>query len=141
MTKFNLSFVKKLTTNEKTELVSVQNFWFTSSNETHNIPQVMVTDGPSGLRKQADNADALGLNKSVEAINFPSAALTASSFNVDMLYQLGQHLGKAAKSENVSVLLDPGVNIKRSPLAGRNFEYFSEDPYLAGELGAAYVNG
>lgn len=141
MAKFDLSFVQGLKLAEKAALVSGKNFWFTAGNADKNIPKIMVTDGPSGLRKQADDADALGLNQSVQAISFPSSALTASSFNTNMLYQLGQHLGEAAKSEQVSVLLGPGVNIKRSPLAGRNFEYFSEDPYLSGEMGAAYVNG
>ncbi|MGL5886839.1 MAG: beta-glucosidase family protein [Leuconostoc suionicum] len=140
-TKFTLSFVQGLTTREKAELVTGKNFWFTAENKKHNIPKIMVTDGPSGLRKQASSADALGLNQSVEAISFPSSALMASSFNVDMLYDLGKSLGVAAKSENVSVLLGPGINIKRSPLAGRNFEYFSEDPYLTGELGSSYVKG
>lgn len=141
MTKFDLSFVQGLKLSEKAALVSGKDFWFTAGNASKNIPEIMVTDGPSGLRKQADDADALGLNQSVQAISFPSSALTASSFNTNMLYQLGQHLGEAAKAEHVSVLLGPGVNIKRSPLAGRNFEYFSEDPYLAGEMGVAYVNG
>jgi beta-glucosidase len=141
MAKFDLSFVQGLKLAEKAALVSGKNFWFTAGNADKNIPKIMVTDGPSGLRKQADDADALGLNQSVQAISFPSSALTASSFNTNMLYQLGQHLGEAAKAEQVSVLLGPGVNIKRSPLAGRNFEYFSEDPYLSGEMGAAYVNG
>ncbi len=101
----------------------------------------MMTDGPNGLRKQADDADALGLNHSVTAISFPSAALTASSFNRDLLKALGSHLGAAARANDVQVLLGPGVNIKRSPLGGRNFEYFSEDPLVAGELGKAYVAG
>lgn len=102
---------------------------------------MMVSDGPSGLRKQADKSDALGLNQSVEAINFPASCLTACSFDREALTSLGTHLGIAAKSEQVGVLLGPAINMKRSPLAGRNFEYFSEDPYLAGELGAAYVKG
>ncbi|WP_413981553.1 beta-glucosidase [Leuconostoc mesenteroides] len=140
-TKFNLSFVQGLTVREKAELVTGKDFWFTAENIENDIPKIMVTDGPSGLRKQASSADALGLNQSVEAIAFPSSALMASSFNVDMLYELGQNLGTASRAENVSVLLGPGINIKRSPLAGRNFEYFSEDPYLTGELGSAYVKG
>jgi len=140
-TEFNLSFVQGLTVREKAELVTGKDFWFTAENIENDIPKIMVTDGPSGLRKQASSADALGLNQSVEAIAFPSSALMASSFNVDMLYELGQNLGTASRAENVSVLLGTGINIKRSPLAGRNFEYFSEDPYLTGELGSAYVKG
>ncbi|WP_137596652.1 glycoside hydrolase family 3 C-terminal domain-containing protein [Paucilactobacillus kaifaensis] len=139
--KFDLSFVQGLTVSEKAELVSGKNFWFTAKNEDKDIPGMMMTDGPSGLRKQADSADALGLNKSVEAICFPSSALTASSFNTKMLFELGENLGIAARTENVDIVLGPGVNIKRSPLAGRNFEYFSEDPFLVGELGSAYVEG
>lgn len=139
--KFDLTSVQKLTIQERAELVSGKNFWFTAENKDQQIPKLMMTDGPSGLRKQASSADALGLNQSVEAICFPSAALTASSFNVALLYNLGKKLGTAARAEDVDVLLGPGVNIKRSPLAGRNFEYFSEDPYLAGELGSAYVKG
>lgn len=139
--RFDLTFVQGLTVAEKAELVSGKNFWFTAENKGQQIPKLMMTDGPSGLRKQASSADALGLNQSVEAVCFPSAALTASSFNVDMLYELGENLGTAARVEDVDVLLGPGVNMKRTPLAGRNFEYFSEDPYLAGELGSAYVKG
>lgn len=139
--KFDLSFVKKLTLAEKAALVTGQNYWYTADNEQHQIPSIMMTDGPSGLRKQAEGADALGLNGSVEAVCFPTAALTACSFNKSTLFKLGEKLGQAAKAENISILLGPGVNIKRSPLAGRNFEYFSEDPYLAGELGTSYVQG
>jgi Beta-glucosidase-related glycosidases len=122
--RFDLTFVQGLTVQEKAELVSGKNFWFTAENKDKQIPKMMMTDGPSGLRKQASSADALGLNQSVEAVCFPSSALTASSFDVEMLYQLGKNLGTAARAENVSVLLGPGVNMKRSPLAGRNFEYF-----------------
>lgn len=139
--RFNLTFVQELTVQEKAELVSGKDFWFTAENMSKQIPKLMMTDGPSGLRKQASSADALGLNQSVEAVCFPSSALTASSFDTDMLYHLGQSLGTAARAEDVDVLLGPGINMKRSPLAGRNFEYFSEDPYLAGELGSAYVKG
>ncbi|VDK14753.1 Thermostable beta-glucosidase B [Oenococcus sicerae] len=119
--------------------MSGKDFWFTAT--VNGLAKMMVSDGPSGLRKQADSSDALGLNKSVVAVNFPSSALTAASFDRDLLETLGQNLGQAAKAERVGVLLGPGINLKRSPLAGRNFEYFSEDPYLAGELAAAYVKG
>ncbi|MCX8720618.1 MULTISPECIES: glycoside hydrolase family 3 C-terminal domain-containing protein [unclassified Lactobacillus] len=139
--KFNLSFVRNLTLTEKAALVTGKNYWYTADNKKREIPSIMMTDGPSGLRKQAEGADALGLNGSVEAVCFPTAALTACSFDKSMLFKLGQNLGQAAKAENISILLGPGVNIKRSPLAGRNFEYFSEDPYLAGELGSSYVQG
>lgn len=139
-TKFDLSFVQGLSVKEKAELISGKNFWFTAKNDDKNIPALMMTDGPSGLRKQAESS-ALDVNKSVEAICFPSSALTACSFNVQMMQELGHHLGIAARSENVDLLLGPGINIKRTPLAGRNFEYFSEDPYLIGELASSYVKG
>ncbi|GHP14934.1 glycosyl hydrolase [Lentilactobacillus fungorum] len=133
--------VNQLTLKEKAGLVSGKLYWFTEAIKRLGISQVMMTDGPSGLRKQADSSDALGLNNSVEAISFPTAALTASSFDRRLLSNLGKHLGIAAKANDVGVVLGPGVNIKRSPLAGRNFEYFSEDPLVAGELGTAYVKG
>ncbi|OPF88893.1 glycosyl hydrolase [Vagococcus martis] len=138
---FDSNYLQALTLEEKAAIVTGMNYWYTHNIDEKNIPSIMVTDGPSGLRKQADKGDALGLNDSVEAISFPTASLTASSFDKEMLYQLGKQLGQAANAEGVSILLGPGVNIKRNPLAGRNFEYFSEDPYVAGTLGAAYVNG
>ncbi|BAP86422.1 glycosyl hydrolase family 3 [Paucilactobacillus hokkaidonensis JCM 18461] len=137
----NKTLVQQLSLEEKAALVSGKDFWFTAGVKHINLERMMMTDGPSGLRKQASASDALGLNKSVTAVCFPSSALTACSFDRTELNQLGHHLGVAAKSERVGVLLGPGINLKRSPLAGRNFEYFSEDPYLAGELASAYVNG
>lgn len=133
--------IDNLTLKQKAQLVTGQAFWYTAAIPTMGINSLMMTDGPSGLRKQASRADALGLNKSVQAVSFPTAALTASSFDKTMMRQLGVNLGQAAQAENVSILLGPGINIKRSPLDGRNFEYFSEDPYLAGTLGTAYVQG
>lgn len=135
------TLVQQLDLAEKAALVSGKDFWFTAGITKINLARMMVTDGPSGLRKQADSADALGLNQSVTAVCFPSSALTACSFDRSQLQQLGHYLGQAAKAERVGVLLGPGINLKRSPLAGRNFEYFSEDPYLAGELASAYING
>ncbi|WP_283583514.1 glycoside hydrolase family 3 C-terminal domain-containing protein [Limosilactobacillus difficilis] len=139
MTKVDLKFVEGLTLAERASLVTGHDFWFTA--EVPGSKKMMLTDGPSGLRKQADDADALGLNDSVDAVCFPCSALTAASFDDDGLLKLGQHLGIAAKAERIGVLLGPGVNIKRSPLAGRNFEYFSEDPLLAGRMATAYVKG
>lgn len=139
MATIDLKFVQGLTLEEKASLVSGKDFWFTA--KVPGVAASMMTDGPSGLRKQADGADALGLNDSVAAIAFPSSALTASSFDDHLLFELGQHLGVAAKAENIGILLGPGVNIKRSPLAGRNFEYFSEDPLLSGRMGVNYVKG
>ena len=142
MTKQNdQTFVDQLTLPEKAALVSGKDAWYTAALERVGLKRLMMTDGPSGLRKQNTNAAVTGINDSVTAVSFPSSALTASSFNRDALNQLGHHLGKAAQAEKVGVLLGPGINLKRSPLAGRNFEYFSEDPYLAGEMASAYVDG
>lgn len=139
MAEINLDFVEGLTLQERADLVSGKDFWFTA--KAPGVKPMMMTDGPSGLRKQEGSGDALAVNASVNAVCFPSSALTASSFDDQMLFKLGQHLGVAANAENIGVLLGPGVNIKRSPLAGRNFEYFSEDPLLAGRLATAYVKG
>ncbi|MBB1080423.1 glycoside hydrolase family 3 C-terminal domain-containing protein [Limosilactobacillus sp. STM2_1] len=139
MTKINLDFVENLTLQEKADLVSGKDFWFTA--KVPGVDAMMMTDGPSGLRKQENTGDALGINDAVDAVCFPSSALTACSFDDQMLYKLGEHLGIAANAEHIGVLLGPGVNIKRSPLAGRNFEYFSEEPLLAGRMGTAYVKG
>ena len=139
MPKIDLDFVEKLTLQERADLVSGKDFWFTA--KVSGVDKMMMTDGPSGLRKQEQTGDALGINNSVDAVCFPSSALTASSFDDQMLYQLGEHLGIAANAEHIGVLLGPGVNIKRSPLAGRNFEYFAEEPLLAGRMGVAYVKG
>ncbi len=142
MTKQNdQSFIDQLTLPEKAALVSGKDAWYTATLERVGLKRLMMTDGPSGLRKQNTNAAVTGINDSVTAVSFPSSALTASSFDRDALNQLGHHLGKAARVEKVGVLLGPGINLKRSPLAGRNFEYFSEDPYLAGEMASAYVDG
>lgn len=139
MVKINLDFVEQLTLKEKADLVSGKDFWFTAT--APGIKRMMVSDGPSGLRKQAQAGDAQNVNNAVDAICFPCSALTASSFDDQALHQLGTHLGIAANAERLGVLLGPGVNIKRSPLAGRNFEYFSEDPLLAGRMATAYVKG
>ena len=101
----------------------------------------MVVDGSHGLRKQDDKGDHLGINDSIQAVCFPTASATAASFDRDLLFQLGDALGEECQAENVSVLLEPAINIKRRPLCGRNFEYFSEDPYLTGELSAAQIQG
>lgn len=103
------------------------------------IPDVMVSDGPHGLRKQ--DIDTVDPNQSIEAVCFPAACATACSFDRELMQSMGETLGEECRAEDVSVLLGPAVNIKRSPLCGRNFEYISEDPYLAGELSAAYING
>jgi beta-glucosidase len=133
--------LSELTLEEKAGLCSGADFWHTKAVERLGIPQVMVSDGPHGLRKQDIKEDHLGLGGSVKAVCFPAASALACSFDRDLLYQLGTALGDECQAEEVSTILGPAVNMKRSPLCGRNFEYFSEDPYLAGELAAGYVNG
>ncbi|SLK20942.1 MULTISPECIES: beta-glucosidase family protein [unclassified Paenibacillus] len=133
--------VKQLTLTEKAELCSGSTFWTTQAVERLGIPSIMMTDGPHGLRKQAGESDHLGLNDSVPSTCFPSAVGLASSWNRDLVQLVGATIGKEAQAENVAILLGPGANIKRSPLCGRNFEYFSEDPYLTGELAAAHITG
>ncbi|WP_454049998.1 aryl-beta-d-glycosidase [Cellulomonas sp. Marseille-Q8402] len=131
----------ELTLEEKAALTSGSDFWHTDGVERLGVPKVMVTDGPHGLRKQAESADHLGIGNSVPATCFPPAAALASTWDVDLLDRVGRALGRETRGNDVAVLLGPGVNMKRSPLCGRNFEYFSEDPALAGDLGAALVSG
>lgn len=133
--------IKQMTLEEKASLMSGQNFWNTKPIERLGIPSIMLTDGPHGLRKQGGKADHLGLNKSLPATCYPTAATLANSWDKSLVYNVGQDIGKEARSESVSVLLGPGLNIKRNPLCGRNFEYFSEDPYLTGELASEMVKG
>ncbi|WP_138754776.1 beta-glucosidase family protein [Paenibacillus sinopodophylli] len=133
--------IAQLTLEEKAGLCSGLNFWHTKAIERLNIPSVMVTDGPHGLRKQSGSSDHLGLLDSVPATCFPSAAGLACSWDVELVQEVGVALGEECQAENVAVLLGPGANIKRSPLCGRNFEYFSEDPYLSTEMAAAHING
>lgn len=133
--------ISQMTLEEKAGLCSGLDFWNTKGIERLGIPSVMVTDGPHGLRKQQGDADHLGLNNSVPATCFPSAAGLASSWDRDLIFRVGEALGTECQVENVAVLLGPGNNIKRSPLNGRNFEYFSEDPFLASEMAASHVKG
>ena len=134
-------WLNDLTIEEKAELCSGKDFWTTQAVERLGIPSIMMTDGPHGLRKQAGESDHLGLNESVPATCFPSAVSLASTWNRDLIYDVGVALGKEARKEEVAVLLGPGANIKRSPLCGRNFEYFSEDPYVSAQLAAAHIKG
>lgn len=133
--------VRQMTLEEKAGMCSGKDFWHLKSVERLGIPEVMVTDGPHGLRKQAEEGDHLGINESIEAVCFPAACATACSFDRELLEEMGAALGNECQAENVSVLLGPAVNIKRSPLCGRNFEYFSEDPYLAGQMAKAHIIG
>ncbi|WP_246857524.1 glycoside hydrolase family 3 C-terminal domain-containing protein [Oerskovia sp. KBS0722] len=131
----------EMTLTEKASLTSGANFWNTKPVDRLGVPSIMLTDGPHGLRKQGGAADHLGLNASIPATCFPTAATLANSWDPGLVERVGEALGAEAAAENVSVLLGPGLNIKRNPLAGRNFEYFSEDPLLAGRLAAAQIRG
>ncbi|MGK0224326.1 MAG: beta-glucosidase [Limisphaerales bacterium] len=135
------AIVADMTRAEKARFCSGKNFWHLEASDRHDLPPIMVTDGPHGLRKQDRAADHLGLNKSVPATCFPTASALASSWNPKLIGAVGDAIGKECVSENVAVLLGPGLNIKRHPCCGRNFEYFSEDPLLSGELAQAFVNG
>ncbi|MFK3676775.1 glycoside hydrolase family 3 C-terminal domain-containing protein [Microbacterium sp. NPDC090218] len=134
-------FVERMTLSEKASLTSGANFWNTKPVPRLGVRSIMLTDGPHGLRKQGGAADHLGLNASIPATCFPPAATLAGSWDVDLIGRVGEALGAEAAAEQVGVLLGPGLNIKRNPLAGRNFEYFSEDPLLAGALAASMVRG
>lgn len=131
--------LSQMTLEEKASLCSGRDFWHTKAVERLGIPEVMMCDGPHGLRKQEGEGDHLGINVSIETNCYPTASALANSFDREVLHTLGTALGKECQAEDVGMLLGPGLNMKRSPLCGRNFEYFSEDPYLAGELGAAYI--
>ena len=133
--------VAQMTLEEKAGLCSGLDFWHTKSVERLGVESVMVSDGPHGLRKQDQEADHLGMNDSIKAVCMPAACATAASFDREQLYRVGQAIGESCQHEKLGVVLGPAVNIKRSPLCGRNFEYFSEDPYLAGEMSAAFING
>ncbi len=131
----------ELTLEEKASLLSGANFWHTTPIERLGIPSIMLTDGPHGLRKQREGGDHLGLGDSVPATCFPPAVGLGCSWDVELIGRVGEAIGAEAAIERVAVVLGPGVNIKRSPLCGRNFEYFSEDPVVSGALGAAMVKG
>ena len=131
--------LKELTLEEKASLCSGADFWHTKSVDRLAIPQIMVSDGPHGLRKNDETAETP--NTAIKAVCFPSACALACSFDRNLLTTMGKALGEECQAENVAVILGPGCNIKRSPLCGRNFEYFSEDPYLSSEIAAAHIKG
>lgn len=133
--------ISQMTLEEKAGMCSGLDFWHLKGVERLGIPSVMVSDGPHGLRKQDDKADHLGINDSIKAVCFPPAVLSACSFDRDLLEKMGEVVGDEAQATDLSTVLGPAVNIKRSPLCGRNFEYYSEDPYLAGEAAAAFIKG
>ena len=133
--------ISRMTLEEKAGLCSGADFWHTKAVERLGIPATMVSDGPHGLRKQDEEGDHLGINDSIKAVCFPAASATAASFDPELIEKMGEALGDACQHEKLSVLLGPAVNIKRSPLCGRNFEYFSEDPYLTGVMATALIKG
>ena len=128
-----------LTTEEKSALVAGTDFMYTNPVPSPDIPKIRMSDGPHGLRVQQQGGDN-GVSGSEPATAFPTAALTACGWNEDNLCKMGKAIGKEARHYGIDVVLGPGINIKRNPLAGRNFEYFSEDPLLAGKMGAAEIN-
>ena len=132
--------VKQMTLEEKAGLCSGKDFWRLKSVERLGIPEVMVCDGPNGLRKQSEK-EGSNINDSIEAVCFPGSCAEAASFDRDTMFRAGAAMGNACQAENISILLGPGTNIKRSPICGRNFEYYSEDPYLASQIAAAHIKG
>ncbi len=137
----NQKLISQMSLEEKCYLLSGKDFWQSRSVERLGIPNMALSDGPHGLRKQEGASDQLGLNGSVPATCYPTAATVANSWNPELGEEIGRYLGNEAAEQEVAVLLGPGMNIKRSPLCGRNFEYFSEDPYLAGKMAAGYIRG
>ena len=133
--------LRRMTVEEKAALCAGQDFWHIPGVPRLGVAPAMVSDGPHGLRKQNDKADHLGVNDSIQAVCFPAGCATACSFDTGLLETMGRALGSECRAEGVDVLLGPAVNIKRSPLCGRNFEYYSEDPCLAGQMAAAFIRG
>lgn len=133
--------ISRMSLEEKCYLFSGKDFWQSRSVKRLGIPNMTMSDGPHGIRKQEGSGDQLGLNPSLPATCFPTAATIANSWDPELGEELGRYLGEEAACQDVDVLLGPGINIKRSPLCGRNFEYFSEDPYLAGKMAAGYIRG
>ena len=133
--------LSQMTLEDKIALCSGANFWQTKKYEKYGIPSLFMCDGPHGLRKQEDAADMLGVNKSRPATCFPAEVTSAGSWNPELLTEIGAAIGEEAKEQGVGLVLGPGANLKRNPLCGRNFEYFSEDPYLAGKLAAGFIRG
>ncbi|PAD94037.1 beta-glucosidase family protein [Shouchella clausii] len=134
-------WIEQMTLEEKASLMSGKDFWQTQDIERLGINSIFLADGPHGIRRQAVAADKLGLNEGMPATCYPTAATVANSWNAELGEKVGEYLGEEALAQRVNVLLGPGVNMKRNPLCGRNFEYFSEDPYLAGKMAAGYIRG
>lgn len=137
----NAEIISKMSLKDKVSLCSGATFWDTEDMPEYGINRITVSDGPHGLRKQDQASDHLGINESLPSTCFPTASLTASSWDQELLFKMGEAIADEALELGSDVVLGPGVNIKRNPLCGRNFEYFSEDPYLAGKMGAAWIKG
>lgn len=135
------TILQQMTLEDKIALCSGENFWETKKYEKYGIPSLFMCDGPHGLRKQEDVADMLGVNESRKATCFPAEVTTAGSWDPELFAEIGAAIGEEAKEQGVGLVLGPGANLKRNPLCGRNFEYFSEDPYLAGKLAAGFIRG
>ena len=133
--------LQQMTPEDKIALCSGESFWETKKYEKYGIPSLFMCDGPHGLRKQENAADMLGVNESGKATCFPAEVTTAGSWDPELLTEIGAAIGEEAKEQGVGLVLGPGANLKRNPLCGRNFEYFSEDPYLAGKLAAGFIRG
>ena len=133
--------LQQMTLEDKISLCSGENFWETKKYEKYGIPSLFMCDGPYGLRKQENAADMLGVHASRPATCFPAEVTTAGSWDPELLTEIGAAIGEEAKEQGVGLVLGPGANLKRNPLCGRNFEYFSEDPYLAGKLAAGFIRG
>lgn len=133
--------LQQMTLEDKIALCSGENFWETKKYEKYGIPSLFMCDGPHGLRKQEDVADMLGVHQSRAATCFPAEVTTAGSWDPELLTAIGSAIGQEAREQGVGLVLGPGANLKRNPLCGRNFEYFSEDPYLAGKLAAGFIRG
>ena len=138
----NKEIISNMTLEDKATLCSGSDYWHTVAFEKYGIPSITVSDGPHGLRKQKDKNKGLNpMGKSYPATCYPTAATVACSWDRDLIFEMGQALGSECVDQGVDILLGPGVNMKRSPLCGRNFEYYSEDPYLAGQLAAKFISG
>ena len=133
--------INRMTLEEKASLCVGKDYWHSQNIERLEIPNITMSDGPHGLRVQKKEADNLGINESEISTCFPASSTVANTWNKEMAYSLGKALGEEATYEDVDIVLGPAINIKRSPLCGRNFEYFSEDPYLTGIMGTEYVKG
>ena len=131
----------QMTLEDKVALCSGADYFTTKAFEKPGIPSIRMVDGPHGIRVQIEAADHLGVHKSLPATCFPTACLAACSWDRELLREMGAAIGEEALQAGVSIVLGPGANIKRNPLCGRNFEYFSEDPFLAGEMAAGWIEG